>query len=887
MGRQREFARAVTAVTAEGGRGAILAGAAGVGKTHLLALVADRLQTDGWTPLVVRGDSARRWAFGSLGDLLPSLSGDPRRWAMVLRRGLDQLVARAGDGRPLLVADDLHEFDPASAALVQQAVLEGRIKLIGTMRTGAEAPDAVTALWKDDLVERHDIGALRRHEADDLAELLVGGSVDGETRERLWGWAQGNPLVLTEVVEQGRNRRDWRQVTGLWHLEATPSYSPRLGAVLAERLSECPPTAVDLVDAVAIAGHLSLAVADRLVGRAVVGAVERARLLRTELVGDRWIVTLEHPLFIELRRRELPAERVQALEGRLLDVYEQMVDPTAADIPLVAEWYLDAGRTGPRTAAVLTAAAERAWVSNEPSRAARLARRAWELHPDDRNGHVLVSALARLGETDELQRVAPAVIATAKLDRVRAQAVLCHSLSLFQFSNRPAEALEVLEAGAGSLADPGWRDILTVEAASYALQMGQIRSADEVATGMLMSSNPRAAADAAAVVAPARTLQGRIAEAIEVSEQGLQRASSLDEDDFADVGQHAFHYLNALIDGGRLPEAQRFAEAAMTELARQADRFSRSFMALSLGRIARLRGRPRTAARWFSEAIGAFATVRRAGFEAWSLAGLASVRAELGEVAAAEASAAHCRKLADHPVRVAAAEVARSLAWVLVAAGRPAIATERIRAAADQAAAADEVIHAGHALHDLVRLGDTSGTTDLAQTASRLGRLAARSDSELLACYAAHGRAAAERDLDALESVAGRFERMGCDLLAAEVWAEVAVGLGDRVQPRRRAAARRRASVLARRCEGAQTPRLSGLAPGVQLSPREREVAGLVAAGLRRREIADRLVVSQRTVDSHLQRVYQKLGVNDRAGLLAALDDGAGDLPNGHDLDLG
>jgi DNA-binding NarL/FixJ family response regulator len=49
------------------------------------------------------------------------------------------------------------------------------------------------------------------------------------------------------------------------------------------------------------------------------------------------------------------------------------------------------------------------------------------------------------------------------------------------------------------------------------------------------------------------------------------------------------------------------------------------------------------------------------------------------------------------------------------------------------------------------------------------------------------------------------------------------------------------------------------------LSPREIQVLQLVATGLSDAQVAAKLVVSPRTVSTHLQSIYGKLGVNSRA----------------------
>jgi len=52
------------------------------------------------------------------------------------------------------------------------------------------------------------------------------------------------------------------------------------------------------------------------------------------------------------------------------------------------------------------------------------------------------------------------------------------------------------------------------------------------------------------------------------------------------------------------------------------------------------------------------------------------------------------------------------------------------------------------------------------------------------------------------------------------------------------------------------------------LSPREREVIALIGEGLKNRQVAERLFVSETTVRHHLTSIFDKLGVPDRLGLL-------------------
>jgi DNA-binding NarL/FixJ family response regulator len=60
-------------------------------------------------------------------------------------------------------------------------------------------------------------------------------------------------------------------------------------------------------------------------------------------------------------------------------------------------------------------------------------------------------------------------------------------------------------------------------------------------------------------------------------------------------------------------------------------------------------------------------------------------------------------------------------------------------------------------------------------------------------------------------------------------------------------------------------------APGLeQLTPREREVLGLLIQGLTNRQIAEALLISANTTKKHVDHILQKLGVSTRAGAVAA-----------------
>jgi DNA-binding NarL/FixJ family response regulator len=65
----------------------------------------------------------------------------------------------------------------------------------------------------------------------------------------------------------------------------------------------------------------------------------------------------------------------------------------------------------------------------------------------------------------------------------------------------------------------------------------------------------------------------------------------------------------------------------------------------------------------------------------------------------------------------------------------------------------------------------------------------------------------------------------------------------------------------------------AALAGPLPLTTRERQIARLASRGSTSREIAERLTLSERTVETHLSHVYGKLGVRSKAELAARAAD--------------
>jgi DNA-binding CsgD family transcriptional regulator len=130
-------------------------------------------------------------------------------------------------------------------------------------------------------------------------------------------------------------------------------------------------------------------------------------------------------------------------------------------------------------------------------------------------------------------------------------------------------------------------------------------------------------------------------------------------------------------------------------------------------------------------------------------------------------------------------------------------------------------------------------------------------------------------DADRHFSTAERMEdRIGAVPFGALARLQHAAALQTRGRPGDRQRAERLAehgAATARRLGAARLVALAGALGGDGLTAREREIAELVADGLANRAIAAKLVLSERTVETHVRNVLGKLGLRNRTELAARL----------------
>ena len=306
--------------------GVVIAGAAGVGKTRLAREVLRRAEASGErTNWIIGTESARPLPLGAFIGSLGEAMSDPMP---NVRRVINSFVAQQRRGRVVIGVDDAHLLDGLSALVVHQLAQSGGARLVVTMRTGGEEPDAVTALWKDGLLARLDLEPLSAAATRELIETTLGGPVDARSAPRFRKLTGGNALflrqLLTDQVAAGRMRK----LAGVWMWDGDVAVSASLSDMVGRQLGRLTPGVALVVDTLSQCEPLAVDVLCDLVRRRDLEAAERMRLVTVERTGSTLMARLAHPLFGELRRASAGEMYLSAIRGRLAKRLAEEVMPT-------------------------------------------------------------------------------------------------------------------------------------------------------------------------------------------------------------------------------------------------------------------------------------------------------------------------------------------------------------------------------------------------------------------------------------------------------------------------------------------------------------------------------------------------------------------------------
>ena len=928
---------AVAAAEAGAGRGVLIEGAAGLGKTSLLAVGVLEARARGLQVLHARGDELEQdFAWGVAVQLYTAvdaadddlLTGAARLARPLLRgaaappetadpfallHGLHWLTAGLAERRPvLLVVDDAHHSDAESLRLLCYLLrrIEGQpVSALVAARPEPSAADEVRQLLArvalDPAVEVHRLQPLAAPAIAGLVRAALPGADEAFSGAVAHAVA-GNPYLCREVLTAVAQEGITPTADGVHRLaRLTPA---GLRSTVLVRLGQLGDDAARLAVAVAVLGADARPdVAVRAAAlTASAGAAALDRLVAADLLAAGEGLAFVHPIVREAVLADLgPARRQAAHLAAAVALHEAgEVPPTHVANHLLA---------GPTTAApgwavdVLRTAAAVHLGQGAPDRAADLLAKAVQLGADPA---VTVALQLELGHAEaaagrhgavERFRTAARQVTAAPAD---AQIAVQLGEALYA-SGRFAEAATAFEDGLQlwEVAAPDVRDDVTE---------ARLLAGLSTAALMLARRPPRVRDRMAAVVArpPASpTPAERVLMATAAGEHAL--AGDLPHD-------RVLALARAAVAADDLPEALgRVVLEPATSALICADAYAEARAILD-GVIAAASGRGQGALyaallpiRGFSHLFaGRLADAAADAADAIRLADEVPTASPQAVAPARAVLAVASLRRGDRDEAQAAVAVDDAaqrwggsplLGWFLDAVGRVRLTHgEHAEAAAAFLAAGEQFTagggpgvfatwRSGAALacaragdrdraHELVTdelaLAEAYGAPRPLATALRTAALIAADDEARVGLL--------DRAVATLETSEARWDHARClvDLDAAL----------RRLGRRRAGRERLRAGLdLARRCgatplaeraaeeleaAGAQRPRMA--VTGVAaLTPSELRVARLAADGLGNREIAEALFVTRKTVEVHLSAAYRKLGIAARADLQSALrDDG-------------
>ena len=475
IGRQVELAYLQEQISDPSRPGVVVAGAAGVGKTRLLQEVVAATQVH-HVERVTATRSAQALPFGAMSHLLPeSLPLDQAD----LLGAIGRYVRNRADGRPvLLVVDDSQLLDPLSATFIHHAATTGLATTLLGMRSGEPAPDAITALYRDDVLARLELQPISRSEFEELVRAVLAGDVETATLDRLWEVAAGNVLYMRELLLDAAEAGTLRQEHGLWLWSGRAGNAPRLREMVFSRIGNLSSGQRRMLEVLAIAGPLGLTLLESLASDSSPESAERDGLITTEREGRRVEVRLAHPLFGEALLQSLSALEHRRLHHTLADALDRTGARRREDKLRLAVWRLEAGDEC--DADLLTAAARLAWNLDDFELAERLARAATQADGGFAATLQLGQALNALTRYDEAETVLRGLIGIEP-DVERDHESLAYALvaSVGYGQGRTDDALQILVDAEHRVTEPQLRALLQAHRAALLASECPIRGSPD------------------------------------------------------------------------------------------------------------------------------------------------------------------------------------------------------------------------------------------------------------------------------------------------------------------------------------------------------------------------------------------------------------------------
>ena len=842
--------------------GVVIAGAAGVGKTRLAREVLHRAEASGErTQWIVGTESAHALPLGAFIGLLGDAMSDP---LTNVRHVIESFVARQRRARVVVGVDDAHLLDELSALVVYQLAQSGGVRLVITVRTGGREPDAVTALWKDGVLPRLDLESLSPAATRELIESTLGGPVDARSAALFRELTGGNTLFLRQLLSDQKAAGRVRESAGVWIWDGDVAVSASLSDTVTRQMGRLSPGVALVVDTLSQCEPLAVEVLCDVVRRRDVAVAESMGLVNVERAGGNVMARLAHPLFGELRRTSAGEMYLSGIRGRLAARLAKDGDADMqatvrrgllrleSDLEPEPELYLESAR--------------HAMTLLDLDLADRFATAATQAGAPGAAG-VRAMNLVLLGRGEQAETALRGMADAAQPDGHHWATV--RAANLVWMLGQPAEASAILDDLARAPETPGQRaERLAVQACLDAVSARCALASERARAALGFETLPDFHAMMASLaLIMAMGALGEVDELAHVAEQALRRATTSFQ------ASHMRFWFGAVYGRackltGRVDEFVNTANQ-LADSARDLPGLAYANLALLLGNADLARGAVADSARLVHEALaGAERHAVTTGLRAASYFALAEAHAKLGQPAEANDAVAGAQSCV--PPDFLFMHTALSLAggWAMAASGRLREAVTSAHEAAQLAHDRDQPTHELACIQAAAQWGNAS-------QAARARELAQRLSLPVADAVASHGESLLAGDGEGLLAAAAAYLRIGDRAAAADAAAQASVAFDEGQQHRRGVYAAALARELADKCGGLCTPALRTPA-GLKLSGRQRDVIELVVAGLSNRQIAEKLVMSVRTVEGHVYRACQRVGAQSREELASIVRSGSG-----------